>query len=69
MSHIFHIWILAYLVFIFVGCGYKANPFYGENLPQENIEQEIQVEPTQKKKVLFQEISSQPIPSHEEYRD
>ena len=30
MARIFHIWILAYLVVILMGCGFKGNPYYGD---------------------------------------
>lgn len=30
MTRIFHIWILAYLLVILIGCGFKANPYYDD---------------------------------------
>ncbi|WP_041309167.1 hypothetical protein [Helicobacter hepaticus] len=69
MAHIFriiycfHLMILAYLVFIFfVGCGYKANPFYKEPTKQEVESENPQ---THNKKVLFYGIDSTPSPSEE----
>ena len=65
----FHRLIVAYLIFIFacglVGCGYKADPFYKDSIiEQDSAPQELETTP--KKKVLFQEIGSQPSASYEE---
>lgn len=67
--------IVAYLVFNFAvlsGCGYKADPFYGDSKDEAQKtgtqlnSQSPQHESSQKKRVLFQEISSKPSASYEE---
>lgn len=30
MIRVFHIWILAYLFVVLIGCGFKGNPYYGD---------------------------------------
>ncbi|BDB64501.1 hypothetical protein T36_0956 [Helicobacter cinaedi] len=69
----FHRLIVAYLIFIFacgfVGCGYKADPFYKDSKADSKIEQDSipqELESESKKKVLFQEIGSKPSASYEE---
>ncbi|TLD97729.1 hypothetical protein LS71_003070 [Helicobacter jaachi] len=62
-SFCFHSVILAYLVFIFSGCGYKAPPFY-KQAPSQSQEVITQDNPTQKK-ILFQGIDSTPSPTQE----
>lgn len=77
MSHIFHIGILAYLIFIFTACGYKDNPFYGESPAQKVNQQEssqkeghLEDLPKQERKnILFQEIDSRPTQSYEGNED